>query len=220
VRQFCARRAGAIAPGEVVALIGPNGAGKTSVLDAISGFVRPDWGRLVLDGADLADRPARARAGAGVVRTFQSGGLFPRLTLWENFDVVRRWHRLPPIDDDLIAATGLAPYIDRPAAALPHGTARVGEITRAMSLGPRVLLLDEPAAGLSRKESDAMIALLRSTAAGAAVLLVEHDQHVVALADRAVVLHLGRVLTAGPPAEALRHPDVVDAYLGSMPAPV
>jgi ABC-type branched-subunit amino acid transport system ATPase component/branched-subunit amino acid ABC-type transport system permease component len=209
-----------VAPGEVVALIGPNGAGKTSVLDAISGFVRPDGGRLVLRGADLADRPARARAGAGVVRTFQSGGLFPRLTLWENFDVVRRWHRLPPVDDDLIAATGLAPYIDRPAAALPHGTARIGEITRAMSLGPRVLLLDEPAAGLSRKESEAMIALLRRTAAGAAVLLVEHDQHVVALADRVVVLHLGRVLTAGPPAEALRHPDVVDAYLGSMPAPV
>jgi ABC-type branched-subunit amino acid transport system ATPase component/ABC-type branched-subunit amino acid transport system permease subunit len=209
-----------VAPGEVVALIGPNGAGKTTVLDAISGFVHPDGGRLVLRRADLADRPARARAGAGVVRTFQSGGLFPRLTLWENFDVVRRWHRLPPVDDDLIAATGLAPYIDRPAAALPHGTARVGEITRAMSLGPRVLLLDEPAAGLSRKESEAMIALLRRTAAGAAVLLVEHDQHVVALADRVVVLHLGRVLTAGPPAEALRHPGVVDAYLGSMPAPV
>jgi iron-sulfur cluster repair di-iron protein len=203
-----------VAPGEVVALIGPNGAGKTSVLDAISGFVPLSGGRLVLGGSDLAARPARARAGAGVVRTFQSGGLFPRLTLWENFDVVRRWHRLPPVDDALIAATGLAPYLDRPAGALPHGTARVGEITRALSLRPRVLLLDEPAAGLSRPESEAMISVLRDTAGEAAVLLVEHDQHVVALADRAVVLHLGKVLAAGPPAEALRHPDVVDAYLG------
>ncbi len=209
-----------VAPGELVALIGPNGAGKTTVLDAISGFVRPTGGRLVLAGADLAGRPARARAGAGVVRTFQSGGLFPRLSLWENFDVVRRWHRLPPVDDKLIAATGLAPYLDRPAAALPHGTARIGEITRAMSLSPKVLLLDEPAAGLTRKESEAMIAMLRSTAGGAAVLVVEHDQHVVGLADRAVVLHLGKVLAAGPPAEALRHPDVVDAYLGQLPAPV
>jgi ABC-type branched-subunit amino acid transport system ATPase component/branched-subunit amino acid ABC-type transport system permease component len=209
-----------VAPGEVVALIGPNGAGKTTVLDAISGFVRLSGGRLVFGDIDLAARPARARAGAGIVRTFQSGGLFPRLTLRENIDVVRRWHRLPPVDDGLIAATGLAPYLDRPAAALPHGTARVGEIARALCLRPRVLLLDEPAAGLSRHESEAMIALLRDTADGAAVLLVEHDQHVVALADRAVVLHSGKVLAAGPPAEALRHPDVVDAYLGQTPAPV
>jgi sulfate-transporting ATPase len=209
-----------VEPGEVVALIGPNGAGKTTVLDAISGFVRPSGGRLVFGDADLAGRPARARAGAGVVRTFQSGGLFPRLTLRENIDVVRRWHRLPPVDDRLIDDTGLAPYLDRPAAALPHGTARVGEITRALCLRPRVLLLDEPAAGLSRHESEAMIDLLRNTADEAAVLLVEHDQHVVALADRAVVMHSGKVLAAGPPAEALRHPDVVDAYLGQTPAPV
>ena len=209
-----------VAPGEVLALIGPNGAGKTSVLAAISGFVRPTGGRLVRGDTDLADRPARARAGAGVVRTFQSGGLFPRLTLRENIDVVRRWHRLPPVDDGLIAATGLGAYLDRPAAALPHGTARVGEIARALSLRPRVLLLDEPAAGLSRHESEAMIALLRTTAGEAAVLLVEHDQHVVALADRAVVLHSGKVLAAGPPAEALRHPGVVEAYLGQTPAPV
>jgi sulfate-transporting ATPase len=204
----------AVAPGELVALIGPNGAGKTTVLDAISGFVRPTGGRLVLDGHDLAERPARQRAGAGVVRTFQAGGLFPRLTLQENIDIARRWHRLPPVDAELIAASGLGPYLDRPAAALPHGTARVGEITRAVSLQPKVLLLDEPAAGLSRQESAALITLVRRTAGEAAVLLIEHDQHVVALADRAVVLHLGKVLAAGPPAEALRHPDVVTAYLG------
>ena len=209
-----------VAPGELVALIGPNGAGKTTVLDAISGFVRPSAGRLVLDGADLAQRPARARAGAGVVRTFQAGGLFPRLTLQENIDVVRRWHRLPPVDEQLLVTTGLVPFLDRPANALPHGTARIGEITRAVSLHPKLLLLDEPAAGLSRRESEELIALVRGNAGTAAVLLIEHDQHVVALADRAVVLHLGKVLTDGPPAEALRHPDVVTAYLGEIPSPV
>jgi sulfate-transporting ATPase len=207
-------------PGELVALIGPNGAGKTTVLDAVSGFVRPTGGRLMVGGTDLGTRPARARAGAGVVRTFQSGGLFPRLTLAENIDLARRWHRLPPVGEDLIAATGLAPYLDRPAAVLPQGTARVGEIARAVSLHPAVLLLDEPAAGLSRTESETLIQLVRRTAGGAAVLLIEHDQHVVALADRAVVLHLGKVLATGPPAEALRHPDVVTAYLGEIPAPV
>ncbi|MGH9042128.1 MAG: ABC transporter permease subunit [Acidimicrobiia bacterium] len=209
-----------VAPGELVALIGPNGAGKTTVLDAISGFVTPSGGRLVLDGADLARRPARHRAGAGVVRTFQSGGLFPRLTLQENIDLARRWHRLPPVDEELISATGLGPYLDRAAAALPHGTARLGEITRAVSLQPKVLLLDEPAAGLSRHESEGLIALVRRTAGEAAVLLVEHDQYVVGLADRAVVLHLGKVLADGPPAEALHHPDVVIAYLGETPATV
>jgi sulfate-transporting ATPase len=209
-----------VAPGELVALIGPNGAGKTTVLDVISGFVRPAGGRLVLDGADLARRRAHQRAGAGVVRTFQTGGLFPRLTLQENIDLARRWHRLPPVDEELFAATGLASYRDRPAASLPHGTARIGEITRAVSLQPRVLLLDEPAAGLSRNESEALVAMVRRTAGEAAVLLIEHDQHVVALADRAVVLHAGKVLATGRPAEALRHPDVVTAYLGEIPAPV
>ena len=133
----------------------------TTVLDALSGFARPTSGRLILDGVDLAGRPARQRAGAGVVRTFQAGGLFPRLTLRDNIDLARRWHRLPPLDEDLAAATGLGPYLHRPAAALPHGTARVGEITRALCLGPRVLLLDEPAGGLSRKEAEALIALVR-----------------------------------------------------------
>jgi ABC-type branched-subunit amino acid transport system ATPase component len=209
-----------VAPGELVALIGANGAGKTTVLDALSGFVRPTAGRLILDHQDLAGRPARQRAGAGVVRTFQAGGLFPRLTLWDNIDLARRWHRLPPLGEELIAATGLGPYLHRPAAALPHGTARVGEITRALSLQPRVLLLDEPAAGLSRTEAEALIALVRRTAGAAAVLLVEHDQHVVALADRAVVLHQGTVLATGPPAEALRNPAVVTAYFGEFPEAV
>ena len=203
------------APGEIVALIGPNGAGKTTVLDAISGFVRPAAGRLAVGDSDLASRPARGRAAAGVVRTFQSGGLFPRLTLEENVDLARRWHRLPPAPDEFFVANGLDAYAGRPARALPHGTARVGEILRAVSLHPSVLLLDEPAAGLSRKESEALIHLVRDTAGDAAVLLVEHDQHAVALADRAVVLHQGRVLASGPPEVALAHPDVVAAYLGT-----
>ncbi len=202
------------APGEVVALIGPNGAGKTTVLDAISGFVRPAGGRLILGDTDLAAQPARRRAAAGAVRTFQSGGLFPRLTLQENVDLALRWHRLPPAGDEFFRPNGLSSYADRPAHALPHGTARIAEIVRAVSLRPKVLLLDEPASGLGRKESEALINLVRDTAGDAAVLLIEHDQHVVAMADRAVVLHLGQVLAAGPPAEALRHPDVVAAYLG------
>jgi branched-chain amino acid transport system ATP-binding protein len=150
-----------------------------------------------------------------VVRTFQSGGLFPRLTVQENIDLARRWHRLPPAGDELFQANGLSSYADRPARALPHGTARIAEILRAVSLRPKVLLLDEPASGLGRKESDALMNLVRETAGDAAVLLIEHDQHVVAMADRAVVMHLGRVLAEGPPSEALRHPEVVAAYLGA-----
>ena len=206
-------------PGEVVALVGPNGAGKTTVLDAVSGFVRPGGGRIGLGRLDLAGLPASGRAAAGVIRTLQAGALFPRLSLRDNLDLAARWHRRPPPGPELLEAAGVLPYADQPAASLPLGIARAAEIVRAVSLRPTVLLLDEPAAGLGRSESTALMAMLRATAGTAAVLLVEHDQHVVALADRAVVLHQGRVLADGPPREALRHPEVLAAYLGEPVVP-
>ena len=208
-----------VRPGEVVALIGPNGAGKTTVLDAVSGFVRPGGGCIGLGRRDLARLPASGRAAAGVIRTLQAGGLFPRLSLRDNLDLAARWHRRPPPGPELLEASGVLPYADQPAASLPLGIARAAEIVRAVSLRPTVLLLDEPAAGLGRSESTALMAMLRATAGTAAVLLVEHDQHVVALADRAVVLHQGRVLADGPPREALHHPEVVAAYLGEPVVP-
>ncbi|GAA0617195.1 hypothetical protein GCM10009547_19220 [Sporichthya brevicatena] len=192
-----------VEPGEIVALVGANGAGKTSLLDAVAGAVRPAAGTV---------RVAGRRDGL-IVRTLQSGGLFGRLTVRENLALPARWHGRP--EPDLPA--DLADLTDRDAGSLAHGTARLVEIARAASLQPAVLLLDEPAAGLSRAEADRMLRLVRELAPDAAVLLVEHARHVVDAADRVVVLDAGAVLAEGPPAEVLADPVVREVYLG-LPA--
>ncbi len=189
-----------VEPGEVVALVGANGAGKTSLLDAVAGAVRPAAGTV---------RVAGRRDGL-IVRTLQSGGLFGRLTVRENLALAARWHGRaePELPADL------ADLADRDAGSLAHGTARLVEIARAASLRPAVLLLDEPAAGLSRSEADRMLRLVRELAPDAAVLLVEHARHVADAADRVVVLDAGAVLAEGPPAEVLADPVVREVYLG------
>ncbi|MEW6477685.1 MAG: ATP-binding cassette domain-containing protein, partial [Actinomycetota bacterium] len=204
----------AVGPGEVVVLIGPNGAGKTTLFDAVSGFVRLDAGRISV-GARRLDRLAPVRRlGVGCGRTFQSGGLFPRLSLRDNVDLARRWHRLPgPPADELLAAAGIGSP-DRAASEVPPGTARTAELVRILALRPRVLLLDEPTAGLGRSESEALMRFVRDAAGGAAVLVIEHDLRVIAGADRVVVMDGGRLLASGRP-DAIRHdPAVITAYLG------
>ena len=174
-----------------------NGAGKTTVLDAISGAVRRAAGEITTGGP--------------VIRTLQSGALFDRLTVRENLALIARWHRRPvPAVPAHLTAHG-----EQEAGTLAHGTARQIEILRALLPGPGVLLLDEPAAGLSVAEANQMLALVREAAPQAAVLIVEHAQHVIAQVDRVVVLDQGRILADGPPAEVLADPGVRAVYLGA-----
>jgi branched-chain amino acid transport system ATP-binding protein len=208
----------AVSPGEVVALIGPNGAGKTTLFDCVSGFVTPDAGRISI-GALRLDRlrPAR-RALAGCGRTFQSGGLCPRLSLRDNVELALRWQRVTGASaDGLLVAAGIV-STDAPAAEVPPGIARTAEIVRILALQPRLLLLDEPTAGLNRSESDRLMQLVRDHAGTAAVLVIEHDLRVVAAADRLVVMDRGRLLAAGPPDAVRRDPKVIEAYLGPAAA--
>jgi ABC-type branched-subunit amino acid transport system ATPase component len=208
----------AVGPGEVVALIGPNGAGKTTLFDCVSGFVTPDAGRISIGGLRLDRlRPTR-RVRAGCGRTFQAGGLCPRLSLRDNVELALRWHRVAGESaDGRLAAAGIV-ATDAPAAEVPPGIARTAEIVRVLALQPRLLLLDEPTAGLNRSESDRLMQLVRAHAGTAAVLVIEHDLRVVAAADRLVVMDRGRLLAAGRPDAVRRDPRVIEAYLGP-PAP-
>ena len=204
----------AVDPGEVVALIGPNGAGKTTLFDCVSGFVTPAAGRISIGRLRLDRLPATRRVRAGCGRTFQSGGLCPRLSLRDNIELALRWHRVDgPSADELLAAAGVR-STDAPAAEVPPGIARTAEIVRMLALQPRVLLLDEPTAGLNRSESDGLMQLVRDHAGRAAVLVIEHDLRVVAGTDRVVVMDQGRLIAVGRPDDVRRNPLVIEAYLG------
>ena len=206
--------------GSVIGLIGPNGAGKTSLINAVTGIVRPRSGSIRLGDVRL-DRLAPHRiARAGVARTYQNIRLFGALSIAENVraGAFRRRGRL---DDGaihaLLAQAALeAPDLRRRAGALPYGEQRRLEIARARAGEPELLLLDEPAAGLNPRETHELRAVIRgAAAAGAGVLLVEHDMSLVsAVCDRVVVLNFGERIAEGTPAEIKRDPAVVEAYLG------
>ena len=220
--------------GEVLALIGPNGAGKTTVIDALTGFVSPDRGaRIRLGDAALEDWGAARRARAGLVRSFQSLELFEDLTVKENLlvtagtpaktryvtDLVRpRMPALTAAGEAAVQEFGLADDLERLPDELPHGRRRLLAIARAVAADPAVLLLDEPAAGLSEQETTELARLIRRLAdnLGIAVLVVEHDMSFVrTCADRVAVLNFGALIADGEPEEILRDPAVVAAYLGS-----
>ncbi len=219
-------------PREVHGLIGPNGAGKTTVIDALTGFVRPASGSITLDGEAIGAWSARRRARAGVARSFQSLELFADLTVRENLavacdsgaftryvtDVVRPG-RIQLSGPALAAVREfrLDGVLDRKPGELAFGQRRLVAIARAVAAGPQVLLLDEPAAGLSDEEARELAGLIRSLARdwGMSVLLVEHNVDLVlAACDRVTVMESGRRLTTGTPAEVRSDPLVVDAYLG------
>ncbi|MFI9587618.1 ABC transporter ATP-binding protein [Streptomyces sp. NPDC052236] len=221
-----------IRPGEVCGLIGPNGAGKTTLFDAVSGIRRPDEGRVLLDGTDITRRSPVWRARHGMRRTFQRQQLFGQLTVADNLLVAQEWrggltHRRAHERErraraaTILRACGLDALTDAYAAALPVGQARMVELARALVDPPRVLLLDEPASGMSAEERGQLAAVVRHVAAeeDCAVLLVEHNvAFVMELCARVVVLDLGKVLAEGPATQVRADPRVLDAYLGTNAA--
>ncbi|WP_246685079.1 branched-chain amino acid ABC transporter ATP-binding protein/permease [Methylobacterium sp. WL69] len=217
------------APGAVTSVIGPNGAGKTTVLNMVSGFYRPSAGAIRLGSRDLTGAPAQSIARAGIARTYQTTRLFGSLGVADNvalaFAPGRLWRRAGRDDRataaGLLAFTGYTGALDRPADELPHVDRRLVEIARALAGRPRVLLLDEPAAGLTRADTDRLGHLLRRIAAcGVAVILVEHDMPLVmGVSDHILVMDAGRPIANGVPA-AIRHdPAVIRAYLGAADTP-
>ncbi|TCT03904.1 branched-chain amino acid ABC transporter ATP-binding protein/permease [Aquabacter spiritensis] len=200
-------------PGAVTSVIGPNGAGKTTVLNMIGGFYKPDAGTIRLAGAELAGAPAYKVARAGIARTYQTTQLFGTLSVRDN---VRIAGADPALAEALLAFVGYGGPVAARADDLPHVDRRLVEIARALATRPRVLLLDEPAAGLMRADKDALGALLRRIAeTGIAVILVEHDMAMVmGISDHVVVLDAGRPIAAGTPDAVRADPKVVAAYLG------
>ena len=199
-------------PGEVTSLIGPNGAGKTTVLNMLGGFYRPDAGVIRLGDAEIQGRPAWRIARAGIARTYQTTQLFGSMSVAENLAIASGGEDAAP----LAAFAGYAGDLGTRAADLPHVDKRLVEIARALATRPAVLLLDEPAAGLSREDKERLSRLLRRIAdGGVAVVLVEHDMAVVmGISDRVVVLDAGVRIAAGTPGEVQTDPAVKKAYLG------
>ena len=215
--------------GQIVGLIGPNGAGKTTFIDAITGFVG-SVGRVELDGHDLAGLPPHARARRGLARTWQSTELFDDLTVRENLAVAAQRPSFLALAAELVgkrvgesAAADraltlleLGPVAEAMPAELTQGQRKLVGVARAIAMEPRLLCLDEPAAGLDTNESQGLGERLRRIAdAGTTTLLIDHDMGLVMkICDRITVLEFGKVIAAGTPDEVRRDPRVVTAYLG------
>lgn len=243
VRNVCVQFAGlralddvsfSVADGEIVGLMGPNGAGKSTALNAISRLIDVQSGSIVFDARDLGALPAHALADLGIARVFQHPQLCSDLTARENVALglhhrVRRhpaWAlaRAGPVDaalerdvDDAIAFCDFAEFAQRRAGDLPYGVQKRVELARAIAASPRLLVLDEPAAGLGAHERVTLVNVVRALHARSrmSMLIVEHDIELLSsLVDRLVVLDFGRVIQSGTPAEVMAHEDVIRAYVG------
>jgi len=218
--------------GELHAVIGPNGAGKTTLINQLSGEIIPDEGRIVFDGQDLTREPPNQRAMAGLGRSFQITSVFNDFTVLQNAALAvqahaghsfRFWRPAasePALTKPAMAAleqVGLAARAHTPVAVLAHGERRQLEIAMVLATGAKCLLLDEPMAGMSPAESEAVVTLLRQLKGEHTILLVEHDMDAVfALADRLTVLVYGRPIATGTPEQIRNHPEVREAYLGDQ----
>jgi branched-chain amino acid transport system ATP-binding protein len=224
----------AVAAGELHAVIGPNGAGKTTLIAQLSGQLAPDAGRIHFAGHDISALPMYRRSHLGLARSFQITSLFLDLSVLDNVALAVQAHRghsfrfwrnardeagLREPARGALARVGLSAREQQPAAALSHGEHRQLELAMALAGNPRLLLLDEPMAGLGPEESARMVAMLRELKKELTILLVEHDMEAVfALADRITVLVYGRVIASGAPAAIRANSQVRDAYLGEQEA--
>jgi branched-chain amino acid transport system ATP-binding protein len=216
--------------GEKVALIGPNGAGKTTLINILNGLIRPQTGRIYLLGHDITNLPPHARVSLGLARSFQIIRLFPHLTLLTNVLLAiqgvqtTRYQMIRPITayaNSLIRAQELLELVnlweerDSLTTALGYGQQRQVEIILALASKPKLLLLDEPSAGLTRGESENLIDMIHNLVADDTVLLSDHDMELVfRLADRVMVLHYGQIIADGAPEEVQADPRVRQIYLG------
>jgi ABC-type branched-subunit amino acid transport system ATPase component len=211
-----------VAPGDVLGVIGPNGAGKTTLINVICGMLRPSAGRILLDDEDITGRPIHATSRRGVIRSFQQTNTFRNATIHENISRAVRFSRGESNDwkkfSPLLEAFGLEPYLSVQSDKLPYGLQKMLGLILVCAASPKVLLLDEPAAGLEHRERsriDIFVDHVRREF-GCGVVIVEHDMELVRrLCPRILVLDSGRVLAEGAPVEVLSRKDVVDAYLGA-----
>jgi branched-chain amino acid transport system ATP-binding protein len=226
-----------IAEGEIFALVGPNGAGKTTVLNCISGLIKPSSGSITFADQELLKQPAYKRARLGIGRTFQQLQLFTSMSVLDNLLTAQHTHLRAGIltgilpfgsgkrEDarararalETLALLGLEQYANRPAGSLPFGAQKLIGVARALVLKPRLVLLDEPAAGVPPQEMDELAARLRNwrDELGTTLLLIEHNMRIVqAVADCVCVLDYGSKLAEGEPKAVLSDPAVLEAYLG------
>jgi branched-chain amino acid transport system ATP-binding protein len=218
----------AVEEGQVAGLIGPNGAGKTTAFNVITRLYRPDTGRVAFAGRELTRSRAHRIVRLGIARTFQNVVLFPRMTVLENVMVGTHSRRSFFSErqarrdaEDALTYLGLGAFADRPAAGLPFGTLKRIEVARALAARPRLLLLDEPAGGLSHEEVEELKGLIRRIRKDyeLTLLLVEHHMALVMdLCDRVHVLNFGRKIAEGTPAEVQANAAVIEAYLGGTSA--
>lgn len=210
-----------VKPGEVVGLLGPNGAGKTTTFYMVVGLVRPDQGRVVLDGTDITRMPMYMRARSGIGYLPQEASVFRKLTVAENLMAVLETLDMTDVErrerkDSLMSELGIAHLADSRAYTLSGGERRRVEIARALTLSPKFILLDEPFAGidpLAVQDIQGIISLLKGKGIG--VLITDHNvRETLAITDRAYIINEGRIIEAGTPAEITASPRVRESYLG------
>ena len=222
-----------IESGERIALVGPNGAGKTTLFDLICGELTPDKGTVKLADREVTHHPPEKIAGAGLGRTFQRNSLFLESTVYENvrlavqgrkgvrYQMLRSIEKYPQLrneTEEVIRRVGLADRSEVKVAELSYGEQRQLELGVTLATTPQVLLLDEPTAGMSAKETRDVVAMIKSMPENVALLIIEHDMDVVAaLAHRMVVLNFGKVIADGTPDEVRENEEVLAAYLGAGP---
>jgi branched-chain amino acid transport system ATP-binding protein len=208
----------ALPEGGLLGVIGPNGAGKTTLINVISGRLAPTTGQVILDERDVTGRPAHALSRLGVARSFQQTNTYRGVSVRENIARAIRFGQpgIPPGLEGLLTEFGLTGRLDEQSDKLPYGLQKMLGLVMAFATRPRVVLLDEPAAGLERMERNQVDTFVKHVRdAGASVLIVEHDMDLIRrLCPRILVLDAGVVLADGPTAEVLARPDVIAAYLG------